>query len=245
MYKEHDLFVPPPQNATLWRYLDFTKFVSLLDKQSLFFSRADKLGDPFEGSYSRMNLQMRPLIYKDQIPDHALQQISEFVKQSRRFTLISCWHRSIYESAAMWRLYAREHDGVAIKTDFQSLSGSLEGSEDVFIGSVSYIDYNEEFIREDNTMAPFLNKRKSFEHEHEVRAMMQEIPSNEHGIDLSQDICDVGLYHNVSIPTLVHEVVVSPFAPDWFLALVQSVAARYELLAPVRKSSLAEAPVWG
>ena len=245
MYKEHDLFVPPPHDAALWRYLDFTKFVSLLDKQSLFFSRADKLGDPFEGSYSKMNLQMRPLIYKDQIPDHALQQLSEFVKQSRRFTMINCWHRSAYESAAMWRLYAREHDGVAIKTNFQSLSDSLQGSKDVFIGSVSYIDYDLEFIREDNSMAPFLNKRRSFEHENEVRAIMHEIPSNEHGIDLSRDICEVGMYHEVEIKTLVHEVVVSPFSPEWFSELVQSVAVRYDLAAPVRKSSLAETPVWG
>lgn len=245
MYKEHDLFISPPQDATLWRYTDFTKFVSLMDKKSLFFSRADKLGDPFEGSYSKVNLQLRPLLYKGQIPDHELQKISEFTAQLPRFTLVSCWHLNAHESAAMWRLYAKEHDGVAIKTDFQSLSGSLKGDKDVFIGSVNYIDYNVDFIREDNLFAPFLNKRKSFEHENEVRAIMVEIPSSEHGLDLSRDICDVGVYHEVDVPTLIHEVVVSPFAPDWFLELVKSVAVRYELAVPVRRSLLAEMPVWG
>ena len=45
MYETHPLFVAPPGDALLWRYMDFTKFVSLLDTSSLFFSRADLLGD--------------------------------------------------------------------------------------------------------------------------------------------------------------------------------------------------------
>ncbi len=57
MYEENAFFNSPPMDAVLWKYLDFTKFVSLLDKNTLFFVRADKLGDPFEGSYSRMNIK--------------------------------------------------------------------------------------------------------------------------------------------------------------------------------------------
>lgn len=61
MYKEHPVFEKPEnENAKIWRYIDFTKFVSLLDKSALFFTRADRLGDPFEGSYSRANIKLRP-----------------------------------------------------------------------------------------------------------------------------------------------------------------------------------------
>lgn len=53
MYKLHELFIEPQdQNAKIWRYIDFTKFVSLIDSQELFFARADKFDDPFEGSFS-------------------------------------------------------------------------------------------------------------------------------------------------------------------------------------------------
>ena len=38
--------------------MDFTKFVSLLDKRALFFAGADTLGDPFEGSVSPINAAM-------------------------------------------------------------------------------------------------------------------------------------------------------------------------------------------
>ena len=39
MYTEHEAFNPPPDDAVLWRYMDFTKFVSLLDRSALFFTK--------------------------------------------------------------------------------------------------------------------------------------------------------------------------------------------------------------
>ena len=53
MYEEHPACTSPPPNAILWRYMDFMKYVSLLDRKALFFGRVDKLGDPFEGFYTR------------------------------------------------------------------------------------------------------------------------------------------------------------------------------------------------
>lgn len=56
MYKEHPIFIPPVNpDIKLWRYIDFTKLVSLLSREQLFFSRADKFADPFEGSASTVN----------------------------------------------------------------------------------------------------------------------------------------------------------------------------------------------
>ncbi len=244
MYKQHNLFDSPPSDAELWRYLDFTRFVSLLDKQAIFFPRADKLGDPFEGSYTKFNVAIRPTIYKDKIPDHALQQMSDFVRESRRFTLISCWHLNDHESAAMWKLYSRESDGIAVKTTFGSFTQSLKADEDIFVGKVNYIDYENTFIREDNLFAPFLYKRKSFEHEREVRAISQKFPTSDGKTDLSHDIYHSGAYFDVDISLLIEGVVVAPYAADWFLQLVQSVAKTYGLDTPVYRSSLAETPIW-
>ena len=50
---------PSPADAILWRYMDFTKFVSLLETRTLFLARADKLGDPFEGSVPKNNIILR------------------------------------------------------------------------------------------------------------------------------------------------------------------------------------------
>ena len=40
----------PTQSSHLWRYIDFTKYVSLLLSSGLHFARADTLGDSFEGA---------------------------------------------------------------------------------------------------------------------------------------------------------------------------------------------------
>ena len=43
MFKEHKAYrTPKDENAKIWRYMDFTKFVSMLDKSALFFTRVDK-----------------------------------------------------------------------------------------------------------------------------------------------------------------------------------------------------------
>ena len=51
--------IPSNGNTKIWRYLDFTKFVSLLQRKALFFCRSDRLGDSFEGSFSKANVENR------------------------------------------------------------------------------------------------------------------------------------------------------------------------------------------
>src|SRR3989339_470524 len=40
----------PPNEAYLWRYLDFSKFVSMLFKKALYFTKTSLFKDPFEGA---------------------------------------------------------------------------------------------------------------------------------------------------------------------------------------------------
>ena len=48
--------------------MDFTKLVSLLDTKMLYLSRADRLGDPFEGSYPKRNVEGRKIV-PDELKD--------------------------------------------------------------------------------------------------------------------------------------------------------------------------------
>ena len=256
MYKEHEAFAPPPPDAVLWRYMDFTKFVSLLEKQALFFARADKLkDDPFEGAWPNLSRERLQKFFEElnnPNRDQLLQTSLTFIKVLPRFTLINCWHESPHESAAMWKLYATDDNGIAIKTDFDSFKRSLTCSESIYVGRISYVDYENHFIPENNLFSPFLHKRQSFEHEREVRAITVEFPLKAgtdnppcFEIDDSQDICDVGIYYEVDLSLLIQEVIVAPYAPDWLIELVQSVATRYDLKAPVIKSRLGDPPTWG
>ena len=50
---KHAAFSPPAENWTLWRYMDRTKFLSLIENRCLLFPRADRFNDPYEGALSR------------------------------------------------------------------------------------------------------------------------------------------------------------------------------------------------
>lgn len=236
MYQEHPAFTPPPREATLWRYMDFAKFVFLLDTSSLFFCRADRLQDPFEGSWAMSNFEAATR----GVP----QDIAERVRKGGpgpsvfgRMFLINCWHCNEFESDAMWKIYSAPSAGVAIKTDFGSLADAFTSKVPVNIGSVHYIDYETDKIPDQSPDGPFLRKRYHFEHEREVRAIVvSQLPLEEH---------DSGMSLPVDLSTLVHEVVVSPLAQNWLAELVKSVATKYGLAAPVIASSLADGPSWG
>ena len=78
MNKSDNLFELPPAEAILWRYIDMTKFLSLLHSKALFFVRSDKLGDPFEGSFSRVNIDLRPHLYGFDVNPNAEKHFSNF-----------------------------------------------------------------------------------------------------------------------------------------------------------------------
>lgn len=230
MYEEHEWFKPPELDAVLWRYMDFTKFVSLLETGSIYLVRSDQLGDPFEGSSPAINVEQR----RGRYPDGLVEVLPSAIQDMREKMFISCWHENERESAAMWSLYARETDGIAIQTDYQSLRDSLIGEGTVLVGRVAYIDYDSQTTPEGNFFGPYLYKRQEFEHEREVRAVhlnMEPDPPK-------------GLLHQVNLSILVNNIVVAPYAEDWFADLVRGVAGRYGLGESVVKSSLAKSPSW-
>jgi hypothetical protein len=57
--------MPPERlDVPVWRYLDFTKFVSMLENGGLFFPTVAKLHDPFEGSFAKGNEVLRDKVYR-------------------------------------------------------------------------------------------------------------------------------------------------------------------------------------
>ncbi|MGE9915752.1 MULTISPECIES: hypothetical protein [Megasphaera] len=61
-YKESDLLKIPNDKQVIWRYMNYDKFIDLLEKQALYFFnllKYRKLGDPQEGDlpeYNKNNL---------------------------------------------------------------------------------------------------------------------------------------------------------------------------------------------
>ena len=241
----HPCFVAPDDTKVkIWRYMDFTKFASLLETESLFLSRVDLFEDPYEGATSHVNAQLRPLVYKNKgIPLEAIAGFSKFTEWSRSWTYVNCWHMNKTESAAMWKLYAQTNEAVAIQSTYEKLHSCLPSG--TFVGVVNYIDYDIEWMPEDNGFWPLMHKRLSFEHEKELRVLAQELPqtnSPENAIDISVVNNKSGKNIKVDLRDLIENIYISPTAPQWFSDLVCSITKRYDFDFQVKQSNLARLP---
>lgn len=181
----HPVFEPPGNVvATIWRYVDFTRLVSLLDTSRLFFARTDTLDDPFEGATSQFNVAIRPEVYRGLYNETQWLALARYRQAERRYTFVNCWNLSEHESAALWGLYVPAGGGVAIRSSFRRLTecfGPLDpqptdgdGVQRIYIGRVQYLDYARDWLPEGNAFYPYVHKRRSFEFEGEVRTLMQQ-----------------------------------------------------------------------
>lgn len=240
----------PDAEALLWRYVDFSKFVALLKDRALYFARADSLGDRWEGAKGiaahKSNWDEHYLrFFRDAVrnppPGVALKLSEEEVEKEaqrllgelgssgehdRRTTYVSCWHESEVESEALWRLYCPPQSaGIAIRTTFSALNRSLGDDPSVRIGRVRYIDFRNSFAGVNDAI---FRKRKSLSHETEVRAVIRHFEAGE----------DLGMQRSVELSQLLKTIVLSPFAPPRFEAVLRETMSRFGVDAETATSEL-------
>lgn len=244
---------PSNPNISVWRYMDFTKFVSMLSNSSIYFPSADCLGDHWEGSFGLLNLNSnlgRPIISArpvdlGHIRSHNTQRKlwRKYIQNLRRSIFISCWHMGEQESAGMWKLYAEEKNSVCIQSTYSLMRESFGLSvPKIYIGEVNYVDYSTTVIPGElkDPFASFLFKRKSFEHEREIRAIFS----------LSRMIVDektrvYGYHVQVDLTKLVEKIYIAPTAPAWYFDVVKSLVSKYGLNPNiVIQSNLLKDPIW-
>lgn len=235
-------------NEKLWRYVDFAKFIDLLETRRLFFSRADKFDDAFEGAsglaerqtewdnfyleyfrnavrFPPENSPSPPEEVVDREAKRLLGDIKRTIANERESTFVSCWHSNSGESEALWRLYCPNGStGVLIETTADRLIESLESS-DVELGKVQYIDFKTSFSGFHDRI---FWKRKSLAHECEVRAITK--------MQFKED--SSGLSRLIDVEKLCVSVIPSPFAEAWFPNLLKAIVTRYGYNIPVGRSEL-------
>jgi hypothetical protein len=186
MYKPHPTFVLPENSdeKMIWRYMDLPKFINLIHKKSLFFTKTSKFSDPYEGTIPKYNKIVRRNTYAKIEPKfESKEQFDRFISDSpeiwgslstryRELYLINSWHFNEYESAALWELYSTKA-GIAIQSTLKGLKESFAKNFDdtIWIGAIKYIDYNRDPMNEWNILEAFVIKRPSFSHENEIRAI--------------------------------------------------------------------------
>jgi len=243
MYVKNPEFEEPTDDTIIWRYVDFIKFISYLEKNALFFVRSDQLFDKYEGKFTEADVKL----WEDKLkPKTKLSQI-ELYDRFRKIVNISSWHINENESAAMWEICLQSNEGIAIKSTFKRLKDSfiLHKEDEIYIGKVKYIDYRKDSISKGDIFNPFLYKRKAFEYESELRAVIMKFAPQEETIGkhiLYVDPKWFGIHVKTDLVALIDKIVVSPNVPDWIIDLVKSIVKKYELNKKVEQSELSKNP---
>lgn len=226
-------------DTIIWRYLDLSQYLSILENGAVWFSRVDQYDDPFEGFFPQANLEAIAEEENRSIHDVESQH-SRIFAQLRKLIYANCWHINEKQSDAMWKLYLEGGNGLAVQSTVGKLREAIQTERDIHIGKVRYIDWTREAVPVDSEIAPAFYKREEFEHEQELRAAFTaemdgyEAFSPEAGTIAS----DPGLAIDVTPPTLIDRVFTSPHAPEWFHDVADGVTDRYGLEIPVTQSGL-------
>ncbi len=227
------------RSLILWRYLDLAKFMDLLENSSLYLTRADKFEDKFEGSFTKSIKKLIEMSYQENNIDFTYEQ---FKSGLRKGVFVNCWHQGTKESMAMWRLYGKSSNAVAITTTVGKLANELQvhnRNNNISIKKVEYIDhFDDPKIDVSKYTNIFAYKNDAYSFENEVRIIADHYPNPAvMGVDSS------GYSLEVKLSNLLRSIVVSPESPEWFFNLINQICTKYKCSNFVQRSKLANGPI--
>ena len=224
----------------IWRYVDLQKFVNMLATRTLHFACVSSFNDPYEGWLPRSYVEANVALIRGtpETLEISLEDASKIHMQGLKEMIekygANCWHINEGESEAMWRLYGDAGAEIAIESTRERLEDAMRGSGPyrVHIEPVRYMDFDNDPIDKGHRHQLSFIKRRSFEHERELRAVVK-LP--EPGKGVSQ---------RCSMDTLIAKIHIAPQARQYYIDAVRWVIdhADPKLDAPVEISKLFDRP---
>lgn len=215
--------------------------MDLLKTGELYFAAARQFQDRFEGATAVLppNAYIDPRFPIDgDFSERAFEQL-------RRLTKISCWHRSSYESDAMWQLYAGSWKGVAIRTTPGKLAAAARTfrlepqhqGEALWGGNVKYVDLLQERLRI-NAIGRFWHKHMAFSWEREFRLGISLSFAEEFGVAVPEQ----GIRVPFNLDILVDRIFLGPSLEQHDVQTIRKAAEAAGLGDRVRVSSMLGTP---
>lgn len=261
---DHPCLIPVNDNLSIWRYLDFYKFKSLLETSSLFFCRADKFSDPFEGSLPARVAENRINFFKhvDSIHGNEFDETSARLNieglgdrhmKTKQATVINCWHINDTESDAMWRLYLKDNEGVAIQSNISRIKETISCvTESIGMSKVRYLNYENDIwyheidypITTYNTLTPLVHKRIEFSQENEFRLLMNvDAVNDDEDFWLLQEN-QKGKFVKVNLNVLTESIYLPPTIDKIAEGKIKEMSRKYGYDFEFRESKLSKPPIY-
>jgi hypothetical protein len=232
MYVNHtDLKTDSVSQLPLWRYMDLWKFLKIINSSSLFFPSISLLGDQMEGKIPEsVYREMKEHDKRNGNEDNFVDVFRNFMEDySRNKTLILSWNAAQTESFALWKMYAKDKLGVAIKTDLTRLKGSFKNTEEeIFIGEVSYFDQENPSYNIGH-FSTLLTKHIYYSYEKEVRCLTR--------MEDDENLTFKNI--EVDLNELIDEVYLSPFAfQSGLLEIIEFLKEKHSLNFRIKMSGI-------
>lgn len=242
----------PKSDYTIAKYMDITKFISFLKDKSLFFCRLDKLEDKFEGTTTKLtqelrfkkydNLNKSGLLHINMTDDEIRSKVkdqNEFEKQIKAISCVNCWNKYNHESAALWKIYSNLNNGIMIKSSISLLKKSLaQSTEQIQLSEIHYINYNKDYMSDNNSYNPVIHKHIAYDYEDELRLIYRKMPEYGWTYDWDKEKVQEGVFITCDPNTLIEEIVISPFTKNEFFELAFDISQNYGIKKPFKKSEL-------
>lgn len=239
--EDFELCIKPKFNLELWRYMDLEKFESLLKNSSLFFCRADRFADPFEGSIPKREVK------------EDISGLSNQHRLMKKQKIINCWHINNSENDSMWKLYLKSNEGIAIRTTVERLKLSFANTKElVFCSQVRYLDYEKDIWYHEtdyphtryNMFIPLVHKRIEFIQENELR-LIHSIDYREFSNDYwEKQPIEKGKNIRIDINVLVDEIYCAPTCDNYQTSKTERIIQRYGYKFNVKKYKLSSQPYY-
>lgn len=235
---------PIKPSTTIWRYMDLTKFLDLILNESIYLRRIDKFEDPYEGFISEAYQKDLAAQYEEVQQDYWISGDTrdslhnghlQALKLMPQYAYASCWYLGDIESAAMWKLYGGTNNCVAIRTTIYDLQVAFDESDDDDLGvmhlrPIRYVDESSS-VDAKNYLKPMFEKRKSFAHENEFRALYLLrkgyvnlcVPTVSNLSNTNEEGNKDGITFEIDVHKLINQVVISPTADPYFHSIVEKV----------------------
>ncbi len=207
--------------SKLWRYYDVIKFLSLVNGE-LYFARADKFKDKYEGAIPRQNyLHFAELYRGGEERKVCKKEFLEELSKRKKMVAISCWHLDESESAAMWEVYSRAGQGIAVCTTHKKLHNiNKPAGYEMEMLKVDYLDFENDYHQGyiDNQLLPFKIKRKEFQYEHEFRILLYK--------NKLEVLPEEGVKIPVDTQELIEDIIASPEMQQYEVFEIQRLLDR-------------------
>lgn len=241
------------ENYKIVKYLDITKFISILQKESLFFCRVDKLEDKFEGKSPKLNVAHQENWYRQFYLNGHIQSndIEASVQKSmlerkgmeeyfKKTNCVCCWNKFTVESYALWKIYSDMDKGLMITSSIDKLRNSFEKTPEMIqLSEIEYVDHETDILDNPGNLNPIIiHKHKAYSFEDEIRLIHQVKAENGLSYDWDAEEISNGKNLNVDLNILIDEIILSPYSPKWFFEMIKDLMEKYNLNKEIRYSVL-------